>query len=212
MGDTAILEDDFVSISNSNDFDFYSFATSDPSLVDIVLNPVGPTYSEKINNAPTVNVNSMSISNLGLEFYKLVGESPTLLASVNANPVGLGESILDFALEEPGEYFVRIAGNASFAQLYQLSLSAELLEINEPGDFDGDGDVDGGDFLAWQRGDSTNPFSPGDLEQWQEHYGMGGELIAVVSVPEPASSALFLVALFGIARRPLASSKSSRKV
>lgn len=52
-----------------------------------------------------------------------------------------------------------------------------------PGDFDNDGDVDGRDFLVWQR--DTNVGSLGD---WQLNYGTGtGGLAAVGSVPEPAS-------------------------
>lgn len=38
-------------------------------------------------------------------------------------------------------------------------------------DFDVDGDVDGRDFLLWQRGGSPTPFSSTDLEDWQDHYG-----------------------------------------
>ena len=49
-------------------------------------------------------------------------------------------------------------------------------EFNEPpvdqaGDFDADGDVDGRDFLVWQRGGSRTPLSTADLEDWQDHYG-----------------------------------------
>lgn len=39
------------------------------------------------------------------------------------------------------------------------------------GDFDNDSDVDGRDFLFWQRGSSTTPLSPQDLFAWQENYG-----------------------------------------
>lgn len=35
-----------------------------------------------------------------------------------------------------------------------------------------DGDVDGRDFLVWQRGES--PASAGDLADWQANYGSGG--------------------------------------
>jgi hypothetical protein len=56
-----------------------------------------------------------------------------------------------------------------------------------PGDFDNDGDVDGRDFLTWQR----NP-GVGSLSDWQNNYGTGG-LAAVSSVPEP-SAALLAVA------------------
>jgi hypothetical protein len=53
-----------------------------------------------------------------------------------------------------------------------------------PGDFDGDGDVDGRDFLAWQRGSSPSPFSSIDLAAWQSAYN-GGALAAATTVPEP---------------------------
>ena len=57
------------------------------------------------------------------------------------------------------------------------------------GDFDGDGDVDGQDFLLWQR----NP-SVGDLTDWQNYYGFG--TLAAVSVPEPSCLAVLLGVLF----------------
>jgi hypothetical protein len=57
---------------------------------------------------------------------------------------------------------------------------------SQPGDFDGDGDVDGRDFLAWQR----NP-SVGSLSDWKNNYG-SGSLTAAVAVPEPATGLLFV--------------------
>ena len=42
----------------------------------------------------------------------------------------------------------------------------------EPGgDFDFDGDVDGADLLAWQRGESPMPSSEYDLDAWKECFG-----------------------------------------
>ena len=38
------------------------------------------------------------------------------------------------------------------------------------GDFDHDGDVDGRDFLVWQRGGSPSPMSGGDLTIWRQNY------------------------------------------
>lgn len=58
----------------------------------------------------------------------------------------------------------------------------------QAGDFDGDGDVDGRDFLQWQRGGSPNPLSSGDLTSWQNNYGAGNNLVAnSTAVPEPGS-------------------------
>jgi hypothetical protein len=49
-------------------------------------------------------------------------------------------------------------------------------------DFDGDGDVDGRDFLAWQRGNSPAPHSAEDLQLWQSNFTA---VLSAVSVPEP---------------------------
>jgi DNA-binding beta-propeller fold protein YncE len=73
---------------------------------------------------------------------------------------------------------------------------------NLPGDFNGDGDVDGRDFLAWQRGDSPNPLSATDLADWQTRYGQL-TVSSAVAVPEPAA-VVFLLGLLlalGVERR-----------
>lgn len=78
-------------------------------------------------------------------------------------------------------------------------------------DFDSDGDVDGADFLVWQRGfGSGTTFAAGDangdgqvdemdLAVWQSQYagGAGSAQQAFAAVPEPASAVLFLAA-FGL--------------
>lgn len=48
------------------------------------------------------------------------------------------------------------------------------------GDFDGDGNVDGRDFLAWQRGASPNPLTGNDLADWRATYGY--------KAPEPSAT------------------------
>ncbi|MEQ8839068.1 MAG: hypothetical protein RID07_19840 [Lacipirellulaceae bacterium] len=52
------------------------------------------------------------------------------------------------------------------------------------GDFDLDGDVNGSDFLQWQRDTSI-----GDLADWQADYGLGlpSAATAITAVPEPTS-------------------------
>jgi len=71
-----------------------------------------------------------------------------------------------------------------------------LATIDLPGDFDGDGDVDGNDFLRWQRGESPNPMSPSDLDEWEANFGTTVPLSATsTAVPEPSTSIAALLAM-----------------
>jgi len=73
--------------------------------------------------------------------------------------------------------------------------SASLL-VALAGDFDIDGDVDGFDFLKWQRGESPNPLSASDLADWETNYGTVAPLSATsTAVPEPATSIMLLIGM-----------------
>ncbi len=81
-------------------------------------------------------------------------------------------------------------GNHDENATYVLELSIGNPVAN--GDFDGDGDVDGRDFLLWQRGGSPSSFSAGDLALWRNEYG--GTLVGVTAVPEPGTLGLVVAA------------------
>jgi hypothetical protein len=83
------------------------------------------------------------------------------------------------------------------------AVTLQFVDPSLPGDFDNDGDVDGRDFLMWQR----NP-AVGNLADWQANYGAGGLGIFSTSpaaadsldtgaspVPEPST---FVLALLGV--------------
>jgi len=79
----------------------------------------------------------------------------------------------------------------------QLDNTGTLL-VGYAGDFDFDGDVDGADFLAWQRGESVNPLSAADLNAWKANFGAPtSSFPATATVPEPATVALLLMAAAG---------------
>lgn len=89
------------------------------------------------------------------------------------------------------------------AALSASELQARLDALNTPGaalpgDFDMDNDVDGEDFLVWQR----NP-AVGDLADWEENFGTGTPAVAGASaVPEPSAIALAsLLGVVGFVRR-----------
>ena len=94
--------------------------------------------------------------------------------------------VLDLPALTPG-----LAWNTS--QLYHTG----TLLVGYAGDFDFDGDVDGADFLAWQRGESANPLSAADLDAWKGNFGLGAATAATSVVPEPATLVLFIGASAG---------------
>jgi len=71
--------------------------------------------------------------------------------------------------------------------------------VPEPlADFDNDGDVDGADFLVWQRDTSI-----GDLADWRAEFATGSGVVtateeATSSAPEPSSLCLALISGFAI--------------
>ncbi|HEX6960376.1 MAG TPA: hypothetical protein VF175_00805 [Lacipirellula sp.] len=77
------------------------------------------------------------------------------------------------------------------------------------GDYDSDGDVDGGDLLAWQRqlggpgsadGNGNNVVDGPDLTVWENNFGAGTSVAASATViPEPASIWLGVVMALGVA-------------
>ena len=82
-----------------------------------------------------------------------------------------------------GSFMVNYDGLSNAVVLADFSLSLA-------GDFDVDGDVDGADFLRWQRAFGTL-YNGNDLTDWETNYGMVDPLSAAWSaVPEPNSLAL----------------------
>lgn len=83
------------------------------------------------------------------------------------------------------------------------------LSPNKSGDFDNDGDVDGRDFLAWQRGfgksigafhadgdaDRDGDVDADDLGIWQTNFVISSETSAT-AIPEPGTASLFAIVSF----------------
>ena len=91
---------------------------------------------------------------------------------------------------------------AGDAALYSLQVMASgagqklVLSKNAgglPGDFDGDSDVDGNDFLVFQRGFGST-FDASDLADFKNNFGTHAAGAVAGAVPEPAAAVLMLVA------------------
>ncbi len=90
-----------------------------------------------------------------------------------------------------GAYLYDASGNPGWAVTSAFKEFPSVVGL--PGDFDGDNDVDGADFLVWQR-DTTGK----SLSDWQSNFGtVGSAAAATGAVPEPSS--LLLLAIGSLA-------------
>lgn len=108
-----------------------------------------------------------------------------------------------------------IQENLRFQVLFEgdSSSSPGLVVFEVFGDFDADNDVDGRDFLAWQRGASPVPLSIVDLNDWESRYGASASHSMNSVVPEPGSLTLLVVlgALWKSGRTRLAALADTNK-
>jgi hypothetical protein len=107
--------------------------------------------------------------------------------SINGIPIDFG-AVSEYAVPaSAGHMAVTYANESANSFKVVQSMGGNItLHLLIPGDFDGNSDLDGRDFLAWQRGESPNPLSAGDLADWQNNYGTG-LLAATTVVPEPGA-------------------------
>ena len=103
------------------------------------------------------------------------------------------------------------SGGTGAVAFDNINLSLVDVVVEPPvgdADFDNDGDVDGRDFLIWQRGfglpdalnqdgdaDDDDDVDGDDLVIWQTKYGETEPLVSSVAVPEPAIGMMILTAL-----------------
>ncbi len=135
-----------------------------------------------------------------------------------ANNVAIANNFNNMFPAQAGPYtFVMTAGNMALKGIefaYDVSYDINPSVGGDNADFNGDGLVDGADYLIWQQnfaltGGATqaqgnaNPTADGnvdaaDLAVWAGQFGAVG---AAVGVPEPAAATLAAVGLLGAALR-----------
>lgn len=199
-----------VTITDGN---FGSFSANSDSIVNVS----GGTFGYfGANNRSSVNISGgvfenglvadedSKVSILGTEFFldgvpvDLELGVPMLIENPNAQLTGLWIDGTEFEFDLSSSE----GSTADLIFIEQATLSLLLVEPG-PGDFDGNGHVDGVDFLSWQRGESPLPLSSSDLADWLTHYNdplfpLGGS----IAVPEPSTFLLsvLLVCFCGSAR------------
>ena len=134
-------------------------------------------------------------------FVICLSVSPFAYANGSAGYPGLYDTSQVLHLNmtmDPGD-FATILNDETFDIQVQAQFWADGdLPGGLPGDFDLVGEVDGSDFLFWQRDPSV-----GSLAVWEANYGMVASLSAVsaTTVPEPSSLLLGAMATLGLKLR-----------
>lgn len=155
-GGEAIPTDPSEEINYSSDPDRIVADPGLPSLSGIVLPRWNPTAGQFADGSNTIRE---AFVNLVMQY----------------GVPALTSGGVDHAL--PGQSpVVDILGNARGA----LPDMGALEILAASGDFDGDGDVDGHDFLVWQRDPSI-----GTIAKWQSSYGAAAVSGAMATLPEP---------------------------
>ena len=107
--------------------------------------------------------------------------SPNDSFSVLTAALGITNNGMTLAGDMADDFSLSLASNDT-----ELVLTFQASGI--PGDFDSDGDVDGRDFLVWQRGNTDPPLGQSDLSDWQANYGTPLSLATTAILPEPTSA------------------------
>jgi hypothetical protein len=102
-----------------------------------------------------------------------------------------------------------ITGPTTGTDVVLIGLSSETVQVDDA-DFDGDGDVDGRDFLIWQRGvgvgttlaqgdaNGSGSVNGADLAIWKTQFGQAA-VGAAGAIPEPGSAVLLIIGAASVA-------------
>jgi hypothetical protein len=113
---------DFVSINMAADTDYFKITVTTPGKINVILNPLGPTYQAGPHGGTQTSFDAKAQNDLSLFLYGNLGTN--LLASSNTGALGVSEKIVAFDVLS-GDYFIRVSGGQDVAQFYELS--AELV-------------------------------------------------------------------------------------
>ena len=160
--------------SSSGSLNLEGWASLDSQGIDTIGAETGQSWDEGLQ---------LDASTLGELF--LLGASSV----ADGSPLNLGQPFdpAVFGLGEPGDLTFEFGVQGGGLITGQVDYVTPTLPA---GDFDGDLDVDGADFLRWQRGLSFSPLSGSDLAVWQANYGTMAA--AASAIPEPCALGLLL--------------------
>jgi hypothetical protein len=174
------------------DINSYRIESPDP---DSDLNFAGwGSFSDNDIDAIDADIDGDSIVGNGIgETWDEAGGSDD---DVLAESFLLGSSLFSPGRSESIGNAFQVGGAETLTFQYRDAISGAISDGNVvyvdtgfAADADGDGDVDGSDFLKIQRE------TPALIAQWIAEYGSGSPLAAAQAVPEPVSASLLALAM-----------------
>jgi autotransporter-associated beta strand protein len=146
-----------------------------------VANAIADTAALSLAGGGTPNVADAGFASLETGINERVG-ALTLGGAPQLNGLTYGSSTSG-ALIQSDQYF---SGSG-------------VVSVGLPGDFNGDGSVDAGDYVVWSKNPSTYGGSPAGYDLWRANFGLssagagsGASLGGSAGVPEPAAILLLI--------------------
>ena len=118
IGDHAA--EDYLSIDDNGDADYFSFTVGAGASLDATLSPIGFTYQQGPQGGSSSSFNSQAQSDLRLDIYDANFQ---LIVSADNTGIGSAETLNDVALTAGGVYYARVTGADDAAQFYQLDIT-----------------------------------------------------------------------------------------
>jgi hypothetical protein len=119
---------DFLAIERNTDTDWFRVAIPVGNSLGVTITPVGSTYLQGPDGGPYASRDSLRIHDLRLTIYQMDGT--TLIQTVNANGLGLGETINGIARPASGEVTVKVDSITSSGDIQRYRMNFSLAPAN----------------------------------------------------------------------------------
>ena len=199
-GNTLTIQSASGSVLNNGTLNLNAPVTGAGNIINSATVSTGFTTTLAAANLDSSGTLDFNISPSSTGQLNLVTGSATLAGAINVDFLSGAFAAGDITLVSTSNALVIPGGVGSLSLTgtgiggLSLAVSGDGTDLlltgvtGPPGDFDGNLDVDGDDFLFWQRnlGDAPN------LALWQANYGFGTLAAGVGAVPEPGSAMLLV--------------------
>jgi hypothetical protein len=149
------------------------------------------TLRDSISAASLIDPNDPGLGFIGGEDMDFAGPAGQVMI-LDPTPWTVGRGMFNNNVTDWSDAFIDEVRISDVALTPNQFLFGEPA-VGDDADFDNDGDIDGQDFLIWQRGDSA--VNGDDLAIWRGQFGTP----AVAAIPEPAAVLLLAAASIGMA-------------